>query len=65
MKKILVRVLIGLVVLIIVAALAVHFFLDSAVKSGIETVGPKMTKVDIKLDSVALSLLFPPKRRGE
>jgi hypothetical protein len=57
MKKILIRILIALVVLIIVAALAVHFFLDSAVKRGIETVGPKMTKVDIKLDSVTLSLL--------
>jgi hypothetical protein len=57
MKKILVRVGIGLVVLIIVVVLAVHFFLDSAVKRGVETIGPKMTKVDVTLDAVHISLL--------
>jgi hypothetical protein len=57
MKKILVRIGVGLVVLIIVVALGVHFFLDGAVKKGIETIGPKMTKVDVTLDSVNLSLL--------
>jgi uncharacterized protein involved in outer membrane biogenesis len=57
MKKILVRIGIGVVVLIIIAALAVHFFLDGAVKNGIETLGPKMTKVDVKLDAVTISLL--------
>jgi uncharacterized protein involved in outer membrane biogenesis len=57
MKKILVRILIGVVVLIVVVALAIHFFLDSAVKNGIETLGPKMTKVDVKLDAVTISLL--------
>ena len=57
MKKILVRIGIGLVVLIILIALGVHFFLDGAVKSGIETLGPKMTKVDVKLDAISISLL--------
>jgi uncharacterized protein involved in outer membrane biogenesis len=57
MKKILVRICIVLVVLVVVAALAVHFFLDGAVKKGVETVGPKLTKVDVKLDGVHLSLL--------
>ncbi|HXT10188.1 MAG TPA: hypothetical protein VN873_01390 [Candidatus Angelobacter sp.] len=57
MKKILLRVCIALVALIIIAALAVHFFLDSAVKRGVETIGPKLTKVDVKLDGVHLSLL--------
>jgi uncharacterized protein involved in outer membrane biogenesis len=57
MKKILLRIVIGVVVLIIVVALGVHFFLDGAVKSGIETLGPKMTKVDVKLDAVSISLL--------
>lgn len=57
MKKILVRVCIAVVVLIILAALSVHFFLDSAVKSGVETLGPKLTKVTVTLDGVHLSLL--------
>jgi len=57
MKKILVRLCIVLVVLIVLVALGVHFFLDSAVKKGVETVGPKLTKVDVKLDGVHISLL--------
>ena len=57
MKKILVRICIVLIVLVVFAALAVHFFLDSAVKRGIETIGPKLTKVEIKLDAVHLSVL--------
>lgn len=57
MKKILVRICIALVVLVVLAALAVHFFLDSAVKKGVETIGPKITKVDVKLDAVSISLL--------
>jgi len=57
MKKILLRICIALVVLIILIALGVHFFLDGAVKKGVETLGPKMTKVDVKLDSVHISLL--------
>src|SRR4051812_19995972 len=57
MKKILIRICIALVVLVVLAALGVHFFLDSAVKRGVETVGPKLTKVDVKLGGVQLSLL--------
>lgn len=57
MKKILIRICIALVVLVVLAALAVHFFLDSAVKKGVETIGPKLTKVDVKLDGVHISLL--------
>src|SRR5579864_2104169 len=57
MKKILVRICIGVLALIIVVALGLHFFLDGAVKRGVETVGPKLTKVDVKLDGVHLSLL--------
>lgn len=57
MKKLLVRILIALVVLLILGVLAVSFFLDSAVKKGVETVGPMLAKVDVKLDSVSLSLL--------
>ena len=57
MKKLLVRILIALLVLLILGVLAVGFFLDSAVKKGVETVGPMLTKVEVKLDSVSLSLL--------
>lgn len=57
MKKFLVRTLIVLIVLVLLVVLATHLFLDSAIKSGIETVGPKVTKTDVKLNSVSLSLL--------
>lgn len=57
MKKLAVRILIGLLVLILLVVLAIHFFLDSGIKRGIEKFGPRLAKVDIKLDSVSLSLL--------
>src|SRR5438874_4317894 len=57
MKKFLFRAFIVLVALIILAALGVHFFLDSIVKKEVETIGPKVTKVDVKLNSISLSLL--------
>src|SRR5580700_3015394 len=57
MKKIIVRLLIALLVLIVLAVLAVGLFLDDAVKRGVETVGPRLAKVDIQLKSVKLSLL--------
>jgi hypothetical protein len=57
MKKILWIIGIGLVVLIIVAGLAVGFFLGPIVKAGIETVGPKITQVSIMVDAVDVSLL--------
>jgi hypothetical protein len=55
-KKIILRIVIGLVVLLIAAVLVVGLFLDGIVKRGVETVGPKLTKVDIKLHKVGLSL---------
>jgi len=57
MKKLLARLCIAVVVLIVLVALGIHFFLDSAVKKGVETVGPKLTKVDVKLAAVHISLL--------
>ena len=57
MKKIIVRVLLVLVVLAILAALAVHLFLDSTVKRGVEVAGPMLTKTDVKIGSVSISLL--------
>src|SRR5664279_4797003 len=57
MKKLFIRLLIALVVVVILAVLAVGLFLDGAIKRGVETFGPRLTKVDIKLRSVHLSLL--------
>jgi uncharacterized protein involved in outer membrane biogenesis len=57
MKKVLRWFIFLVFVLIVAGALAVHFFLDSAVKQAIETIGPKVTKVEIKLESVTLSFL--------
>jgi len=57
MKKILVRLCIAIVVLIVLVALGIHFFLDSAVKKGVETIGTKMAKVDVKLGGVHISIL--------
>jgi uncharacterized protein involved in outer membrane biogenesis len=57
MKKILIRSVIVLVVLVIAALVALSIFLDDAIKKGIETVGPQLTRVSIKLDSVSLSVL--------
>jgi hypothetical protein len=57
MKKLLIRLLLAFVVVVILVVVAVGFFLDGAIKKGVETLGPKIAKVDIKLDSVSLSLL--------
>ena len=57
MKKILVRIGVAVVVLMVLVALGIHFFLDSAVKRGVEGVGSKLTKVDVKLAGVHISLL--------
>jgi len=57
MKKILIRVVIAALVLLIVAVVAISMSLNGAIKKVVETVGPKITKVSVKLDSVNLSIL--------
>ena len=57
MKKLLLSVVLILLVLIVVGGVAVGFFLSNLVKTGMETVGPKITQVSIKVDAVNLSLL--------
>jgi hypothetical protein len=57
MKKIVLRVGLGLVILIVLGILTVSLFLDGAVKRGVETFGPRLTKVTVKLDKVSLSML--------
>ena len=56
MKKLLIRLFMVLVVLLILAAIGVHFFLDGAIKRAVETYGPQITKVDVKLKAVNLIL---------
>jgi uncharacterized protein involved in outer membrane biogenesis len=57
MKKIFCIGAIGIVVLIIVAAIVAAVFLDGIVKTGVETFGPKLTGVSITLDSIHIGLL--------
>jgi len=57
MKKIIVGALIALVVLLVLTVLVVGLFLDKAIKRGVETWGPRLTKVDVRLQSASLSLL--------
>jgi hypothetical protein len=56
-KKIFWGLVIVLVVLVIVAAIVAGLFLGNIIKAGMETVGPKITKVSIRVDAVNLSLL--------
>lgn len=56
-KKIFWGVVIVLIILVIVGIIVASAFLGPIVKTSVETVGPKITKVSIKLDEVHLSLL--------
>jgi hypothetical protein len=56
MKKWIIRIGIAVLVLIVLVVVAVGLFLDAGIKKGIETVGPMVTKVDVKLAGVSLSL---------
>lgn len=57
MKKIIFRLVIALVVVLLLVVLGIGFFIDSIVKKGVETIGPQVTKVDVKLAGVNLSFL--------
>ncbi len=50
-------VILGLAVLAVAAVFVAAAFLDKIVKTGVETVGPKIVKVSIKLDEVHIGLL--------
>jgi len=54
--KTLLKIIVGLVLLLIVALVAGYFFLGTIVKAGVEKVGPRVTKTDVKLNSAALSV---------
>ena len=55
MKKWVLRIVVVCVVLVIVALAMVFFNLNSIVKKGVETVGPQLTKVEVRLNSATLS----------
>ena len=57
MKKLIFRVVLALFVLLVVAVGFSIYFLGSIVKKGVETVGPQITRTEIKLDAATLSLL--------
>jgi uncharacterized protein involved in outer membrane biogenesis len=57
MKKRLFQFAVVVVVLLVAAVVVVTFSLDRIIKAGVETVGPQVAKVQIKLDGVHLSLL--------
>jgi hypothetical protein len=57
MKKVLLRIGVGIVILFILAVLCISLFLDGAVKRGVEAIGSRLTQVDVKLDKVSLSPL--------
>jgi hypothetical protein len=49
------RLIVIVVVLVVLVLLGVFLFLDSIVKKGVQTVGPAVTKVDVKLGSAKIS----------
>ena len=57
MKKMIIRGVVALFVLLVLAVGVSIYFLGSIVKKGVETVGPQITRTEIKLDSATLSLL--------
>jgi hypothetical protein len=57
LEKIFWSVVLILVVLAIIGAIVASVFLGDIVKKGVETVGPKITQVSVKVDEVHLTLL--------
>ncbi len=57
MKKLLIRIILGVVVLLIVLLVVVAMSLGSLIKKGVESVGPTLTKTDVRLDSAKVWLL--------
>jgi hypothetical protein len=57
MRKLIVRSLCVLLALLVIGAVTVLFCLDSIIKKGVETVGPMVTQVPVKLGGASVSLL--------
>lgn len=56
MKKKLIKIVGGLVALLIIALVVIYLMLGSIIKTGVETVGPKLTKGDMTLEGASLSV---------
>lgn len=56
MKKIIIRLVVGFVLLLIVGVVVLAFTFDTVVRRAVMTVGPRVTGVDLQLDAVELSL---------
>jgi hypothetical protein len=56
-KKLFIKIIIGLVVLLIAVVLVVFLSLNTIVKKSVETIGPQLTKVEIKLGRANISPL--------
>lgn len=56
-KKIFLGIIIGIVVVIVAVVIVVGFFLGDVVKTGINTVGPKVTQTAFSVESVSISPL--------
>ncbi|MEK7678023.1 MAG: amino acid permease [Verrucomicrobiota bacterium] len=57
MKKLMIRITAIALLLLVAALVAVFFSLNSIVKKAVETVGPQLTKVEVRLGGVKLSPL--------
>src|SRR4051812_2459369 len=57
MKKLIVRLFLGLVIVLILVVVGAFLFLGTIVKTGVEKVGPRVTKTSVKLDSANISIL--------
>ena len=55
MKKWILRIAVAVVALVIIALVVVFFSLNTIVKKGVETVGPQIVQVDVKLGSANIS----------
>lgn len=56
MKKVL-RVVLVLVVILVLAVIAAVFYMGAIVERSVETVGPRVTQVDVQLDAANVSML--------
>ena len=54
--KTIIKIILGLFVLVVLVVIGSLFFLGSIVKSGVEKVGPRVTKTEMKLDHAKLSI---------
>ena len=55
-KKKLIKIVGILLALIVIALVVVYMMLGSIIKKGVETVGPELTKGDVKLEGASLSI---------